>query len=59
MSEGRYCIQKIATQDRMKRLVVWEDTRKCSDSLETLKLMCAKGRNRIFDRETGRVVYEP
>lgn len=54
----RYCIQKLVVNDKKTHLKEWKNTNKCSDNLETLKLLCGS-RHRIFDRTDGRVVYEP
>lgn len=55
----RYCIQKLETHDKDKRLTTWKDTKKCSENLEALKMLCPSRTHRIFDRTNGRVVFEP
>lgn len=54
--QKKYCVQKLV-EDKEKRLKIWVNTNRCNHDLEALKMVCVRGQ-RIFDRETGKVVYE-
>jgi hypothetical protein len=58
MSEGKYCLQKLISEDKEKLLKVWKNTNNCSDDIITLKDMCPYG-YRIVDTETDKIAYEP